>query len=169
MIAEGVEKKIKKDRPRATIQVSLLEKLIRSTGRMYLKKQYEAVVQLIRLRKLWRIDIRCELIEYIVIAFEICIKKKVEAYTSDVSVATRAIREPRVVVQIASEVDILDDGHTNNKDDDNTMAVQTLSMLSQLHMTEPSQMQKNMAKFQIPSYGLSSTTMIGVVYLMARF
>ncbi|GJT47576.1 hypothetical protein Tco_0956291 [Tanacetum coccineum] len=59
-----------------------------STGRMYLKEQYGARVQLICLRKLWRIDIR-----------------KVEAYTSDVSVATRAIREPRVVVQIASEVD----------------------------------------------------------------
>ncbi|GJS64577.1 homeodomain-like protein [Tanacetum coccineum] len=34
---------------------------------------------------------------------------KVEAYASDVSAATRAIKEPRVVVQIASEVDILDD------------------------------------------------------------
>ncbi|GJT63228.1 hypothetical protein Tco_1006761 [Tanacetum coccineum] len=29
-----------------------------STGRMYLKEQYEVVVRLIRLRKLWHIDIR---------------------------------------------------------------------------------------------------------------
>ncbi|GJX34016.1 hypothetical protein Tco_0245573 [Tanacetum coccineum] len=57
MIAEGVEKKIKGDRPRVTIQVPLLEKLIRSMGRMYLKEQYEVVVRLIRLRKLWHIDI----------------------------------------------------------------------------------------------------------------
>ncbi|GJZ91192.1 hypothetical protein Tco_0663119 [Tanacetum coccineum] len=58
MIAEGVEKKIKGDRPRATIQVPLLEKLIRSAEWMYLKKQYGAVIRLIRLRKLWRVDIR---------------------------------------------------------------------------------------------------------------
>nr|XP_043619052.1 probable WRKY transcription factor 2 [Erigeron canadensis] len=38
-------------------------------------------------------------------------KRKVEAYASDVSGATRAIREPRVVVQTTSEVDILDDGY----------------------------------------------------------
>ncbi|GJU45030.1 hypothetical protein Tco_1202296 [Tanacetum coccineum] len=57
MIAERVEKKINGDRPRATIQVPLLEKLIRSMGRMYLKEQYKVVVRLIRLRKLWHIDI----------------------------------------------------------------------------------------------------------------
>lgn len=37
--------------------------------------------------------------------------RKVEAYAADVSGATRAIREPRVVVQTTSEVDILDDGY----------------------------------------------------------
>ncbi|KAK9070629.1 hypothetical protein SSX86_011031 [Deinandra increscens subsp. villosa] len=38
-------------------------------------------------------------------------RRKVEAYAADVSGATRAIREPRVVVQTTSEVDILDDGY----------------------------------------------------------
>ncbi|KAL9993228.1 putative transcription factor WRKY family [Helianthus debilis subsp. tardiflorus] len=38
-------------------------------------------------------------------------RRKVEAYTADVSGASRAIREPRVVVQTTSEVDILDDGY----------------------------------------------------------
>lgn len=38
-------------------------------------------------------------------------RRKVEAYAADVSGNTRAIREPRVVVQTTSEVDILDDGY----------------------------------------------------------
>ncbi|VFQ82474.1 unnamed protein product [Cuscuta campestris] len=38
-------------------------------------------------------------------------RRKVETYASDVTGATRAIREPRVVVQTTSEVDILDDGY----------------------------------------------------------
>ncbi|KAI7734441.1 hypothetical protein M8C21_004090 [Ambrosia artemisiifolia] len=38
-------------------------------------------------------------------------RRKVEAYPADVSGASRAIREPRVVVQTTSEVDILDDGY----------------------------------------------------------
>lgn len=38
-------------------------------------------------------------------------RRKVEAFAADVSGATRAIREPRVVVQTTSEVDILDDGY----------------------------------------------------------
>ncbi|KAI4320872.1 hypothetical protein MLD38_034310 [Melastoma candidum] len=38
-------------------------------------------------------------------------RRKIEAYASDVCGATRAIREPRVVVQTTSEVDILDDGY----------------------------------------------------------
>nr|USN24514.1 WRKY transcription factor [Panax notoginseng] len=38
-------------------------------------------------------------------------RRKVEAYATEVSGATRAIREPRVVVQTTSEVDILDDGY----------------------------------------------------------
>lgn len=37
--------------------------------------------------------------------------RKVEAYSTEMSGATRAIREPRVVVQTTSEVDILDDGY----------------------------------------------------------
>ncbi|GKD93281.1 probable WRKY transcription factor 2, partial [Tanacetum coccineum] len=39
----------------------------------------------------------------------------VEAYALDVRPATRAIREPRVVVQTTSQVDILDDGHCRRK------------------------------------------------------
>ncbi|KAI4388547.1 hypothetical protein MLD38_000866 [Melastoma candidum] len=38
-------------------------------------------------------------------------RRKIEAYAADMSGATRAIREPRVVVQTTSEVDILDDGY----------------------------------------------------------
>ncbi|XVF70998.1 hypothetical protein PTKIN_Ptkin11bG0206700 [Pterospermum kingtungense] len=38
-------------------------------------------------------------------------RRKIEAYTTEMSGATRAIREPRVVVQTTSEVDILDDGY----------------------------------------------------------
>nr|GEY00287.1 probable WRKY transcription factor 2 [Tanacetum cinerariifolium] len=38
-------------------------------------------------------------------------RRKVEAYAAEVSGASRAIREPRVVVQTTSEVDILDDGY----------------------------------------------------------
>lgn len=38
-------------------------------------------------------------------------RRKVEAYAAEMSGATRAIREPRVVVQTTSEVDILDDGY----------------------------------------------------------
>ncbi|XP_052208232.1 probable WRKY transcription factor 2 isoform X2 [Diospyros lotus] len=38
-------------------------------------------------------------------------RRKIEAYATDMSGATRAIREPRVVVQTTSEVDILDDGY----------------------------------------------------------
>ncbi|XP_076942560.1 putative WRKY transcription factor 2 [Bidens hawaiensis] len=38
-------------------------------------------------------------------------RRKIEAYASDVSGASRAIREPRVVVQTTSDVDILDDGY----------------------------------------------------------
>lgn len=38
-------------------------------------------------------------------------RRKVEAYAADVSGASRAMREPRVVVQTTSEVDILDDGY----------------------------------------------------------
>lgn len=37
--------------------------------------------------------------------------RKIEAYAPEMSGATRAIREPRVVVQTTSEVDILDDGY----------------------------------------------------------
>lgn len=39
------------------------------------------------------------------------ISRKIEAYATEMSGATRAIREPRVVVQTTSEVDILDDGY----------------------------------------------------------
>ncbi|KAA8527137.1 hypothetical protein F0562_008634 [Nyssa sinensis] len=38
-------------------------------------------------------------------------RRKLEAYATEMSGATRAIREPRVVVQTTSEVDILDDGY----------------------------------------------------------
>ncbi|XP_021287557.1 probable WRKY transcription factor 2 isoform X2 [Herrania umbratica] len=38
-------------------------------------------------------------------------RRKIEAYAPEMSGATRAIREPRVVVQTTSEVDILDDGY----------------------------------------------------------
>ncbi|GER48089.1 WRKY DNA-binding protein [Striga asiatica] len=38
-------------------------------------------------------------------------RRRIEAYASEVSGATRAMREPRVVVQTTSEVDILDDGY----------------------------------------------------------
>nr|GMC53370.1 probable WRKY transcription factor 2 isoform X1 [Ipomoea batatas] len=38
-------------------------------------------------------------------------RRKIETYAADMSGATRAIREPRVVVQTTSEVDILDDGY----------------------------------------------------------
>ncbi|XP_022873371.1 probable WRKY transcription factor 2 [Olea europaea var. sylvestris] len=38
-------------------------------------------------------------------------RRKIETFPSDMSGATRAIREPRVVVQTTSEVDILDDGY----------------------------------------------------------
>ncbi|XP_009769738.1 putative WRKY transcription factor 2 isoform X2 [Nicotiana tabacum] len=38
-------------------------------------------------------------------------RRKLETYSTDMSGATRAIREPRVVVQTTSEVDILDDGY----------------------------------------------------------
>lgn len=37
--------------------------------------------------------------------------RKLDAYVTEMSGATRAIREPRVVVQTTSEVDILDDGY----------------------------------------------------------
>uniref|UniRef100_A0A5B6YME0 Putative WRKY7 n=1 Tax=Davidia involucrata TaxID=16924 RepID=A0A5B6YME0_DAVIN len=38
-------------------------------------------------------------------------RRKIEAYATEMSGATRAIREPRVVVQTTSEVDVLDDGY----------------------------------------------------------
>ncbi|KAH7860230.1 hypothetical protein Vadar_011033 [Vaccinium darrowii] len=38
-------------------------------------------------------------------------KRKLEAYATEMSGATRALREPRVVVQTTSEVDLLDDGY----------------------------------------------------------
>nr|AFX83941.1 WRKY super family protein [Hevea brasiliensis] len=38
-------------------------------------------------------------------------RRKIETYPTDMGGATRAIREPRVVVQTTSEVDILDDGY----------------------------------------------------------
>ncbi|XP_059666621.1 probable WRKY transcription factor 2 [Cornus florida] len=38
-------------------------------------------------------------------------RRKIEAYATEMSGASRAIREPRVVVQTTSEVDILDDGY----------------------------------------------------------
>ncbi|KAM7499074.1 hypothetical protein LguiA_023488 [Lonicera macranthoides] len=38
-------------------------------------------------------------------------RRKVETYATDLSGASRTIREPRVVVQTTSEVDILDDGY----------------------------------------------------------
>ncbi|CAN4102556.1 unnamed protein product [Withania somnifera] len=38
-------------------------------------------------------------------------RRKLETYSADMTGATRAIREPRVVVQTTSEVDILDDGY----------------------------------------------------------
>eukprot|EP00257_Ricinus_communis_P027487 XP_025014901.1 probable WRKY transcription factor 2 isoform X2 [Ricinus communis] len=38
-------------------------------------------------------------------------RRKIETYPTDIAGATRAIREPRVVVQTTSEVDILDDGY----------------------------------------------------------
>ncbi|KAI5674610.1 hypothetical protein M9H77_14974 [Catharanthus roseus] len=38
-------------------------------------------------------------------------RRKIETYPTDMSGASRAIREPRVVVQTTSEVDILDDGY----------------------------------------------------------
>ncbi|CAH9135193.1 unnamed protein product [Cuscuta epithymum] len=38
-------------------------------------------------------------------------RRKLEIYPADMTGATRAIREPRVVVQTTSEVDILDDGY----------------------------------------------------------
>ncbi|KAE8696813.1 putative WRKY transcription factor 3 [Hibiscus syriacus] len=39
------------------------------------------------------------------------VMQKIEAYATEMSGATRSIREPRVVVQTTSEVDILDDGY----------------------------------------------------------
>ncbi|KAK4803734.1 hypothetical protein SAY86_003551 [Trapa natans] len=41
----------------------------------------------------------------------VCKRRKIEAYPADLIGAARAIREPRVVVQTTSEVDILDDGY----------------------------------------------------------
>ncbi|RCV34066.1 hypothetical protein SETIT_7G133100v2 [Setaria italica] len=38
-------------------------------------------------------------------------RRKLESYTIDMSTASRAVREPRVVIQTTSEVDILDDGY----------------------------------------------------------
>ncbi|XAR67300.1 hypothetical protein NMG60_11002005 [Bertholletia excelsa] len=38
-------------------------------------------------------------------------RRKIEAYASEMSGTSRAVREPRVVVQTTSEVDILDDGY----------------------------------------------------------
>ncbi|KAA8523481.1 hypothetical protein F0562_009904 [Nyssa sinensis] len=38
-------------------------------------------------------------------------RRKIEAYATEMGGATRAIREPRVVVQTTSEVDVLDDGY----------------------------------------------------------
>ncbi|XP_057474616.1 probable WRKY transcription factor 2 [Actinidia eriantha] len=38
-------------------------------------------------------------------------RRKIEAYATEMSGATRPLREPRVVVQTTSEVDILDDGY----------------------------------------------------------
>nr|UVI62155.1 WRKY transcription factor [Rehmannia glutinosa] len=38
-------------------------------------------------------------------------RRRIETYASEMSGATRAIREPRVVVQTTSDVDILDDGY----------------------------------------------------------
>ncbi|CAL0310975.1 unnamed protein product [Lupinus luteus] len=38
-------------------------------------------------------------------------RRKLESYAAELSGATRAVREPRVVVQTTSEVDILDDGY----------------------------------------------------------
>ncbi|PIN21067.1 hypothetical protein CDL12_06244 [Handroanthus impetiginosus] len=38
-------------------------------------------------------------------------RRRIDTYAPDISGATRAIREPRVVVQTTSEVDILDDGY----------------------------------------------------------
>ncbi|GFQ00303.1 probable WRKY transcription factor 2 [Phtheirospermum japonicum] len=38
-------------------------------------------------------------------------RRRIDTYASEISGATRAIREPRVVVQTTSEVDILDDGY----------------------------------------------------------
>ena len=37
--------------------------------------------------------------------------RKLESYAIDMSTASRAVREPRVVIQTTSEVDILDDGY----------------------------------------------------------
>lgn len=37
--------------------------------------------------------------------------RRIEAYAPEMSGAARPIREPRVVVQTTSEVDILDDGY----------------------------------------------------------
>ncbi|XP_062183840.1 probable WRKY transcription factor 34 [Phragmites australis] len=38
-------------------------------------------------------------------------RRKLESYAIDMSTASRAVREPRVVIQTTSEVDILDDGY----------------------------------------------------------
>ncbi|KAJ1271481.1 hypothetical protein BS78_06G130600 [Paspalum vaginatum] len=38
-------------------------------------------------------------------------RRKLESYAIDMSAASRAVREPRVVIQTTSEVDILDDGY----------------------------------------------------------
>ncbi|CAD6263400.1 unnamed protein product [Miscanthus lutarioriparius] len=38
-------------------------------------------------------------------------RRKLESYAIDLSTASRAVREPRVVIQTTSEVDILDDGY----------------------------------------------------------
>lgn len=51
---------------------------------------------------------------YLMLKSIICnLPRKLESYqnTAELSGATRAIREPRVVVQTTSEVDILDDGY----------------------------------------------------------
>lgn len=40
-----------------------------------------------------------------------CFRKLDSCATMDMSTASRAVREPRVVIQTTSEVDILDDGY----------------------------------------------------------
>ncbi|KAM7249967.1 hypothetical protein ACFE04_021850 [Oxalis oulophora] len=96
-------------------------------------------------------------------------RRKIEAYATEMSGATRAIREPRVVVQTTSEVDILDDGyrwrkygqkvvkgnpnpssHANTGASNNAATQSGGTGQSHAHRAQPSQVHNGMSRFERP-------------------